>query len=409
MYYKACTSTTLLYCKNCTKYFPVLLCTTRLAQSNSQYYLVLQSSQKAFPILLCTTKLAQSTSQYYFVLQDLHKALPGTTLYYKACTKYFPVLLCTTRLAQSTSQYYFVLQNLHRALPSTTHSCARYFRTHIKPLHTASFCTQQGFGQRRFYTHSKLLRTESFTQRKLLITLRSFYTRLACTHGTPRSFYTKKGLHRSTFLRRKAFTHSLQQAFTHGKLLHREAFTQRNLYTEKLVHTEKLLHTEAFKCIQKALRTASIFTQKPSLCNIHTLRFAAPRHKPVCIYAHGNKTWQQSRSHSIAICNYRFQNTLQLRTHEQPHVAEHPGGTKKRQNERTRNGLTHELPFIAGCNHFTRKNNVSRSGFLPKTKPMQHSCSHYNAFFAARRHKPACIYAHSHTTSPSHRFTYVMY
>ena len=81
-----------------------------------------------------THKFAQSNSQYYFVLQDLHKILPSTTLYYKACTKhfpviilyytactkYFPVLLSTTKRAQSTSQYYFVLQSLHKTLPSTT-------------------------------------------------------------------------------------------------------------------------------------------------------------------------------------------------------------------------------------------------------------------------------------------------
>ena len=139
----------------------MLLCTTKFAQSHSQYYFVLQSLHKAlpstslyykvctksFPVLLCTTKLAKSTSQYYFVLQSLHKArsqyyfvlqslhkvVPSTTLYYKACTKSFPVLLCTTKLAQSTfpvllcttklaqsrSQNYFVLQSLHKALPST--------------------------------------------------------------------------------------------------------------------------------------------------------------------------------------------------------------------------------------------------------------------------------------------------
>ena len=68
---------------------------------------------------LPSTKLAQSTSQYYFVLQSLHKILPSTTSYYKACTKYFPVLLRTTKLAQSTSQYCFVLQSLHKVLPST--------------------------------------------------------------------------------------------------------------------------------------------------------------------------------------------------------------------------------------------------------------------------------------------------
>ena len=50
--------------------------------------------QKSLSEILCTTKLAQSTSQYYFVLQSLHKA--------------------------RTSQYYFVLQGLHKALPSTT-------------------------------------------------------------------------------------------------------------------------------------------------------------------------------------------------------------------------------------------------------------------------------------------------
>ena len=75
---------------------------------------------KYFPVLLCTTKLAQSTSQYYFVLHSLHKVVPSTTLYYKACTKHFPILLCTTKLAQSRSQYYFVLQSLHKARSSFT-------------------------------------------------------------------------------------------------------------------------------------------------------------------------------------------------------------------------------------------------------------------------------------------------
>ena len=106
---------TTLYYKACTRHVPVPLCTTRLAQiisSTTLYYkactkhvlvllyFVLRSLRKAypnttlyyksctkhFPVLLCTTKLAQSSSQYYFVLQTLHKALPSTTLYYKACT-----------------------------------------------------------------------------------------------------------------------------------------------------------------------------------------------------------------------------------------------------------------------------------------------------------------------------------
>ena len=108
------------YYKACTKYFPVLLRATKLAQGTSQYYFVLQSLQqvlpattlyykactKHIPVRLCKSKLAQSTSQYDFVLQSLHKVLPSTTSYYKA--------------AQSTSEYYFVLESLHKVLPVTT-------------------------------------------------------------------------------------------------------------------------------------------------------------------------------------------------------------------------------------------------------------------------------------------------
>ena len=132
-----------LYHKACTKYFPVLLCSTKRVRSTSYVYFALQSLHEELasttlhykactrniPVPICTTKLAQTTSQYYFVPQGLHKALPSTTLYYKACTpcttlyytactKYFPVLLRTTKLAQSTSQYYFVLQCLQQVLPS---------------------------------------------------------------------------------------------------------------------------------------------------------------------------------------------------------------------------------------------------------------------------------------------------
>ena len=56
--------------KGCTKYFPVLLRTIKLAQSISQYYFVLQSWHKVLPSTICS-----------------HKALPSTTSYYKARTK----------------------------------------------------------------------------------------------------------------------------------------------------------------------------------------------------------------------------------------------------------------------------------------------------------------------------------
>ena len=117
---KALPSTTLYY-KARTKHFPVLLYVLqslhKVLPSTTLYY---KACTKHFPVLLCTTKLAQTTSQYYFVLQSLHKVLPSTTLYCKACKEHFPVLLCTTKLAQITSQYYFVLESLHKTRSSTT-------------------------------------------------------------------------------------------------------------------------------------------------------------------------------------------------------------------------------------------------------------------------------------------------
>ena len=52
-------------------YFPVH--TTWHYTACTQYYFALQ-----FPVLLCTTKLAQSTPQYYFVLQSLHQVVSST-------------------------------------------------------------------------------------------------------------------------------------------------------------------------------------------------------------------------------------------------------------------------------------------------------------------------------------------
>ena len=108
----------------------------------SQYYFVLQ---RHLPVLLCTTKLAQSTSQYRFVLQSLlqalpkllvlqslQKALPNTTSYHNVCTKYFPVWHGSERnpkwlysetdltcLRFSRVESYFILQSLDKGLPST--------------------------------------------------------------------------------------------------------------------------------------------------------------------------------------------------------------------------------------------------------------------------------------------------
>ena len=129
---------TALYCKACTSRFPVLLCTTtlcnitlchkacgryfpvmllrttKLLQSTSHHYFVLQTLRKVLPNSTSYYKACRKWFPVCFVLQSLQKALPSTTSYCKACRKYFPILSCTHKLAESTSQYNIVLQSLHR-------------------------------------------------------------------------------------------------------------------------------------------------------------------------------------------------------------------------------------------------------------------------------------------------------
>ena len=96
--HKVLPSTTSYY-KACTQYFPVLLRTTKHAQSTSQYYFVLQSLHRVRPSTTLYYKACTSTSKCYFLLQSLRKILPSTTSHYRTCTRYFPVLLRTTKLA----------------------------------------------------------------------------------------------------------------------------------------------------------------------------------------------------------------------------------------------------------------------------------------------------------------------
>ena len=84
---------------------------------------------------------------------------------------------------------------------------------------------------------------------------------------------------------------------------------------------------------------------------------------------------------------------MELRTQTQPLVAKHIGGTIRAQNDRSRTRRTHEVPFIAGCSHFTQKNTRFRAlASSPKHSP----CNIHAAItmrFAASRGKPAPIYA----------------
>ena len=97
------------------------------------------------------------------------------------------------------------------------------------------------------------------------------------------------------------------------------------------------------------------------------------------------RTWQ----HQMTTIMQPFHSDLQAQIQD-THRTMHTGTTTRCRTQR-RNTFadetaqppprTHEVPFIAGRSHFTRKNHkVSCSGFLPNTSPMQHPCNHYNAF-----------------------------
>ena len=85
-----------------------------------------------------------------------------------------------------------------------------------------------------------------------------------------------------------------------------------------------------------------------------------------------HKAHARSCSHSNAICHHSFKKRIDLCTQEQPLVPKHIGGTIRDRNDRSRTRRTHELPFIAGCSHFTRKNTRFRA---PASSPTQSPCN----------------------------------
>ena len=113
------------------------------------------------------------------------------------------------------------------------------------------------------------------------------------------------------------------------------------------------------------------FPPKQSPCHIHaaiTMRFATSGSQPASLDAHGNTKRQRSCSHYTAICNQRVKKRIELRTHEQPLIAEHRGGINRAWFDPSRTRRTHEVPFIAGRSHFTRKNTRFPAPAFPQNK-----------------------------------------
>ena len=74
-------------CTRDTSHFTLVLQSWRQIPSSTSLYC--KACTSYFPVLLCTTKLAQGTPEYYFVLQSLSKVLPSITLLFPLPTSHF--------------------------------------------------------------------------------------------------------------------------------------------------------------------------------------------------------------------------------------------------------------------------------------------------------------------------------
>ena len=99
-----------------------------------------------------------------------------------------------------------------------------------------------------------------------------------------------------------------------------------------------------------------------------------------------------------------------LTTHTQAHPKQLEATVtmrqKKRQTDRSRNRRTDEVPFIAGCSHFTRKNTRFRA---PASSPKQSPCNIMQPFQCDLQAQiPKTPYNYAHTSTPkaawSHRY-----
>ena len=89
---------------------------------------------------------------------------------------------------------------------------------------------------------------------------------------------------------------------------------------------------------------------------------------------------QHSCSYSNAICNHSFKQSIELRTQEQPLLQNTQKEPIRDRGDPSRTRRKHEVPFIAGCSHFTRKN----ARFRALASSSKHSPCNIHAAIAMR-------------------------
>ena len=233
-------------------------------------------------------------------------------------------------------------------------------------------------------SHLKLhfaLHTSHSTLHTSLFTLHSSHCFLHTPHFTPHTHTPHFTLHTALFTLHTALFTLHTALFTphtsHCTLQTRCRPQRRNPFATETTPAATAAHTRylsspAATTLHRKIQGFVLLRLPPqSPCNIHaaiTMHVAASRGKPASLYAHGNTRWQQSCSHSSAIRNRRFNTRIELRTQEQPLLAEHREGTHSRQKR-----PQPQPPHTRGTFHrrlqplYTEEYKVSCSGFLPKS------------------------------------------
>ena len=187
-------------------------------------------------------------------------------------------------------------------------------------------------------------------------------------------------------------TEPMQHSCSHSNAIcHRSFKKRRELRTQEQPLVAK--HIEGTNCVRndprRTRRTHTRYLSSPAAATLRrktqgfVLRLP-PQHK-----AHAT-----SCSHSNAICHRNFKKRMELRTQEQPLVAKHIEGTNRVRNDHSRTRRTHEVPFIAGCSQFTRKN---ARFCAPASSPKQSPCNIHAAIpmvSATAASRNAWNYAH---------------
>ena len=129
------------------------------------------------------------------------------------------------------------------------------------------------------------------------------------------------------------------------------------------------------------------------------MRFAAPpthpcsRDNAICVHTLQNTNWENrlrvETIQTVTAAHTHTQGTLHRRLqplNTEKHTVLCTRCRTPRENQLHSKRSKPHPPHTQGTLHrrlqplYTEKRTVACSGFLPNTNPMQHSCSHYNAF-----------------------------